>query len=249
MSTQSFYDPATKRIDAAWFDRPQAPKSDAPVIDVAGARRRVRSEPVATWEARVSKFTQRTEAAAANVRSLQEAFDASSQDVARGIEGAEERQSTLHKDLVAARGVQEKAAAALAVAVAQLKTSHEAERIVAADDYDKKQRQAHKAARAKARAALARHEAALAELRAADAELRATVVAAVSFEPARESWREPFNLEHVFRVCYAGDGVLPVVWPAALYDQIRAGFAAPDSTSPRAVIPSFATALSNHVEG
>jgi hypothetical protein len=247
VKTESLYDPRSKVLNPAFFDRPQTRKANAPVVDVQAARRRLRKEPVESWRESAEKLTQRTDAAAANVRSLQDAFDVASQGVARGKAGAEARQSELHDQLVSARGEHEKASAALSVAKAQLEESQQAERIVRDDDNAKKRREAHEAAKAKARAAVERHAKALAELREADKELRATVAAAVSFETFAEHSAR-FDVGYALQVAYVGDGVLPVVWPKGFYDLARAGFSTnPDSSVPRAAIPSIEAALSNYI--
>ena len=204
MKTERLYDPESRRIDSAIFDRPRIVKTEAPAMDAQAARRRLRKEPVATWRESVEKFTARTEAAAAKVRECQAAFDAETQAVARGTDGAEEKQAELHDALVRGRGAHEKASAALEVARAQLAESEKAAEIVRRADSEKKRAAEHVAAKAAARAAVARHEKALEELRAADQELRTAVAAAVSFEPPRESWQERFDQNTRCEFCTAG---------------------------------------------
>ncbi len=249
-SLESFskYDPSTKILPANYGERPAQPKPLKQTDPLQAARRRLRGEPVATWRERTDKFTRRAEEAAATVRELEAEYKAVAHEVARDLEGADAKQEAIHNALVKARGEYDKVSSALSVATAQLSESESAAEVVRAAEAAKDRAEAHEKAKAEARESVTRVEKALAELRDADTDMRSKVAAAVSFEPTREKWAAPFDLNYTLSVCYAADGVLPVKWAPKFYDQVRSGFTDPDSTAPRAAIPSIGFALSNHIE-
>src|SRR5262245_45046389 len=129
-------------VDILKEDEAQAEAAAREVVD---ARKRLRKHPVAQWASAVAKLEERRQIATDALATAEANATAAALNVATGAKDADAAHDEAHSALIGARSEDEKSAAVLAAAQAELRASNAAQEIVSRADYEVQQRNAFEA--------------------------------------------------------------------------------------------------------